>query len=144
MSDLASEIKAIRDRHGKLTPKLVLDTARDASHPLHSRFEWRDGLAAEKYRLIQAQELIASVRLTFVDSKGENRSARRYYAIRAADADEFDYDDVEEVMADRFRRKLLLNEMQRRIDELVQQYGVLEEFWTTLQGVARKRKRATG
>ena len=144
MSDLASEIKAIRDKHGKLTPKLVLDTARNPDHPLHSQFEWKDGIAAEKYRVLQARELIASVRLTFVDAAGESRSSRRYYAIRAADAGEFDYDDVEEVMADRFRRKLLLNEMQRRIDELVQQYGVLEEFWNTIQGVARKRKRATG
>ena len=144
MSDLASEIKAIRDKHGKLTPKLVLDTARNPKHPLHSQFEWDDEVAGEKFRLAQARELIQSVRLRFVDAAGETKSARRYYAIRAADADEFDYDDVEEVMQDRFRRKLLLNEMQRRIDELVQQYGVLEEFWTTLQGVARKRKRAIG
>ena len=144
MSDLANEIKAIRDKHGKLTPKLVLDTARSPQHPLHSQFEWDDEVAGERYRLAQARELIQSVRLRFVDSAGENRSARRYYAIRAADADEFDYDDVEEVMRDRFRRKLLLNEMQRRIDELVQQYGVLEEFWTVLQGVTRKRKRAAG
>ena len=144
MSHLASEIKAIRDKHGKLTPKIVLTEATNPQHPLHDQFVWDNEKAGDAYRLIQARELIQSVRLRFVDSAGENRSARRYYAIRAADADEFDYDDVEEVMADRFRRKLLLNEMQRRIDELVQQYGVLEEFWTVLQGITRKRKRATG
>lgn len=139
MSTLRDELAAIRNENeGRLTPLLVLEVARDEDHPLHSRFEWDDGIAAEKYRLDQAQRLIMSVKWRY-DPDDPTKETRRYYAIRAADSDEYTYDDVEEIMQDDFRRKLLLNEMQRRIDELVGQFGALEEFWRYLRGIKRKK-----
>ena len=41
-----------------LTPKNVLDANRDESAPLHNEFEWNDSVAAEKYRIDQAGQLI--------------------------------------------------------------------------------------
>jgi hypothetical protein len=140
MSDLATELQAIRTKHRKLSPKLVLQEARKPGHPLHDRFEWDDGVAGEAYRLIQARELIMKVKMRFTDSTGETRTVRRFYAIRASDADQYDYEDVEEALRDSFRRKLLMNEMRRRLDELEQQYGALQEFWAAIQKMARKKK----
>jgi hypothetical protein len=140
VSDLASELEAIRTKHGKLTPTLVLDEARDPSHPLHDRFEWDDEVAGEAWRLEQARVLIVKVRYRFEDEKGKKQNVRRFYALRASDADEYDYEDIESIMADAFRRKLLLNEMQRRIDELVRQYGQLQEFWALVRKIARRKK----
>lgn len=142
MSDLASELEQIKEQYGRLTPKLVLTEARDENHPLHDRFEWDDTVAGELYRIEQARHLIKSVQVRFTE-KGVDHSVRRFYAIRAADADEYQYDDIEDIMHDQFRRKLLLNEMQRRVDELVQQYGALKEFWDYLKRQERS-KRNTG
>jgi hypothetical protein len=139
--DLAFILRGIREANGKLTPKLVLDEARHHDHPLHGRFEWDDAIASEAWRLQQARELIRTVRVSFTNQKGTEVSVRRYYAIRVADADEYDYDDIEEALRDSFRRKLLLNEMQRRIDELIRQFGALQEFWEVLRKVTRQ---ATG
>ena len=140
MSDLASELKAIREQFGSLNPRIVLEAARPVEHPLHDRFEWDDAVAAEAHRLAQAGSLIRSVRLEFVDSAGTTQSVRRFYGVRAADAGEWDYDDLEEVMQDSFKRRLLLSEMQRRIDELVGQYGLLNEFWAMFRKALRRRK----
>lgn len=41
-----------------ITPEKVLDIARDENTELHKCFEWDDGIAAEKYRLSQARQLI--------------------------------------------------------------------------------------
>ena len=71
-------------RNGVARPEDLLSVARDASHPTHRFFEWRDDVAAEAYRLDQARYLMRSytvviekqdvtqeVRgLQFVDSKG--------------------------------------------------------------------------
>jgi len=40
------------------TPENVLEKARDENTELHKHFEWRDDVAAEKYRLQQARHLI--------------------------------------------------------------------------------------
>lgn len=40
------------------TPKAVVDHARNPRSPLHSFFCWDDGVAAERYRIIQARELL--------------------------------------------------------------------------------------
>ena len=64
-------LKAIAERNGGLLrPQTVVDEARPEDSPLHNVFEWDDGVAAEKYRLDQAQRLIRSFRITKQDSSG--------------------------------------------------------------------------
>lgn len=46
---------------GSLTPKAVVDAARSNNSPIHGGFEWDDGVAAEAYRIEQAQYLIRSI-----------------------------------------------------------------------------------
>lgn len=60
---IAAALKAVEDRHGRLTASAVVDAARDEESPLHARFEWNDGVAAERWRLEQARELIRGVRV---------------------------------------------------------------------------------
>lgn len=45
-------------RDAKITPEQVLEKARDEQSELHKCFEWNDSIAAEKYRLQQARQLI--------------------------------------------------------------------------------------
>ena len=40
------------------TPQEIVDRARDENAELHKCFEWNDGVAAEKYRLVQARYVV--------------------------------------------------------------------------------------
>ena len=51
----------IRRRDGKLTPAAVVDSARPEESVLHEDFEWRDDVAAEKYRQGQARQMVGAV-----------------------------------------------------------------------------------
>src|ERR1700756_5197076 len=51
----------LEERHGKITPKLVVDDAKSKTSPLHRFFDWNVTRAAYKFWLDQARELIASV-----------------------------------------------------------------------------------
>ncbi len=54
----------IRRRDGKLTPAAaVVDSARPQESVLHEDFEWRDDVAAEKYRQGQARQMVGAVRI---------------------------------------------------------------------------------
>ncbi|MET0530060.1 MAG: hypothetical protein ABW003_17275 [Microvirga sp.] len=51
-----------RDAGGELRPPRVVMAAKAEDHPLHPHFEWRDRIAANKYRLDQARTLIRVIR----------------------------------------------------------------------------------
>lgn len=53
----------------KLTPQNLVDLARDEKSVLHSDFEWNDTIAGEKYRNIQASEMI---RLLVIETEDAN------------------------------------------------------------------------
>jgi hypothetical protein len=139
MSDLRAELEAIKAKEGRLTPRLVLETAKDKAHPLHSRFEWDNAVCGERYRLIQAQDLITQVKVTYTTRSGESRSVRGFHAIRATDADEYEYDSGEDVLADPFKRKVVLRDMERQVNELVARFEHFQEFWALMRKVSRRK-----
>lgn len=55
---VASEIIEIGE---SATPAQILEKARDESSELHLLFEWDDSVAAEKYRLYQAKQIVCNL-----------------------------------------------------------------------------------
>ena len=130
--NLREQLQAIYTEQGKLTPALVVDAARSPKHPLHARFDWNDKTAAQKYRLVQAAELIRSVKITFrADAKSEPETIRVFHNVMP-DADEAPergvYRPIEEIAQDPFQRELLLRQAKRDWHTLQRRYGHLEEF----------------
>lgn len=52
----------------RITPEKVLERAKDENSELHKCFEWNNDVAAEKYRIIQAGNV---VRMLYIEPKGE-------------------------------------------------------------------------
>lgn len=126
MSDLRETLLAIRAQRGVLTPRLVLDEARDESHPLHDRFEWDDGVAGEKYRLNQAHELIRSVRIVYRRDPDQKVDVRAFHAIRRENGHV--YEPAEEVVRDEVATRIILSDMEREWRQLQDRYGAFKEF----------------
>ena len=59
----------------KITPEEVLEKARDKNSELHKCFEWNDSVAAEKYRLQQAGNVI---RMLYYESEKKDVEPLRY------------------------------------------------------------------
>lgn len=55
------ELHRIYEDKGQLDPADIVDESRPATAPLHTCFEWDDEVAAEKYREVQAGNLIRSI-----------------------------------------------------------------------------------
>ena len=58
-ADAQKVYEEIGDR--KITPEQVLEIAKDKKTELHKCFEWNNSVAANKYRLIQAQTIIRTL-----------------------------------------------------------------------------------
>lgn len=130
MSDLRSVLTNHYQKHGELTPHIVVEEARPAYGPLHDRFEWDDAVAGEEYRLIQAAQLIRSVRIEFTQpGDTERRHVRGWTAVRhSGDATKTGYVPTEEVVNDEIAMKILLKQCEREIADLRRKYGHLAEF----------------
>jgi hypothetical protein len=57
------ELERIKQRDGTIVPAAVVDEARPEDAVLHPAFTWNDPEAAEKYREIEARQLIKRVRV---------------------------------------------------------------------------------
>lgn len=58
-----NELERIYRRDGEVSPESILESARSPKSPLHQYFEWDDSLAAERYRLEQARQMIMRSKL---------------------------------------------------------------------------------
>lgn len=124
-TDLRSILTAVREEHGTLTPRLLVDIARDPEHPLHHRFEWDDSKAAEKWRLEQAGQLL---RVTYAPLPGKPRDMRAFMAVRGDDSPTSEYVPTGEALADEFTRTLLLRQFDREWKAFKRRYSDLREF----------------
>lgn len=102
-SPVEKELRAIHSRDGVLTCEAVLEAARPKNSPLHNYFTWEDSRAAERYRLIEAGKLIATVRIEYTPKKaaqvvytpafiptGTNSEGKRqYYPVEEVTRNEF-------------------------------------------------------
>jgi hypothetical protein len=128
MSDLRETLQGIYERVGELTPDIVLHEAQDPASVLHSQFDWNDTTAAESWRREQAHRLIRTCRVVYkpADDQGQQRSVRAFHAIRNERG--YVYEPANVVAADPFKRKLLLNDMQREWQAMKRRWADFEEF----------------
>jgi hypothetical protein len=126
MTDLRTALQSVYDQHRQLTPKLLVDVARDPEHPLHNRFEWDDTAAGEKWRRHQAHELITSVKVVYKDSGGQPQEVRKWHAIPRESGHV--YEPAEEIVQDPLTTKILLASMKREWQTLKKRYEHFEEF----------------
>ncbi len=129
MSDLRTALTGIYQRRGELSPHVVVDEARPADSPLHDRFEWDNEIAGEAYRLVQAAELIRSVRIVYQDNPtGETKSVRAFHSLREAGSERKGYAPIDEIITDELATKILLQEFLRKAAELKARYGHLVQY----------------
>ena len=125
MSTLRDHLQAIRDEHGALTPRLVVDTAADPDHPLHSRFDWDDSTAADKWRIEQAGQLL---RITYRPDPTKPVELRFFAAVRGENTPTADYVPTAEALADEFTAELLLRQMKRDWQTFKRRYDHMAAF----------------
>lgn len=100
---IEKELRALHSRDGVLTCEAVLEAARPENSPLHDYFTWDDSRAAERYRLIEAGKLIATVRIeyrrkktaqvvytpAFIPTGTNDEGKRQYYPVEEVTQNDF-------------------------------------------------------
>lgn len=142
---IITELKRIAAAHnGKLMPADVVESARPKSSPLHSRFEWDNTEAAERYRLWQARQLI-SVTVEYLGS-GEQASLEKVFVSLTTDRDRGGYRSLVTVMSDQQHRERLLEDAldeMRRFHKKYKELNELAAVFEAMKQVSKKSRRST-
>ena len=116
----------IEKKNGELTPALVLEEARPEKSILHSVFEWRDDVAAEKYRLEQASYLIRAMVIEVEDETEEPYEVRAY--VNVSESTSGSFININNAFKNTETREIVLK---RALDELrafEKKYASLTQF----------------
>lgn len=101
----------------------VPEQARNPDSPLHSQFTWDDGKAANEFRLIQARNLIARVRICIPATKGSGTvNIRAYHALRS---EKNGYRHTRDIMAGPELRASLMAQLVNDLERVQERYDVL-------------------
>jgi hypothetical protein len=119
---------------GRITPDAVLKDAKSPASPLHDQFEWDDSAAGKQWRLMQARDLIRSVRVE-VTTESRVVSTVRYVRDPTAGGEEQGYVEVAKLRDSReLAREALTAELKsaqalfERAHSLAEALGLSEEF----------------
>ena len=126
---------------GVLGPSAVVDAARPKASPLHRMFEWDNTKAAEKFRLLQAAEILR-VSVTMIQCRNKKCTVRAFVSIGASRGSGNDsYYATAKVLSSAQLRKQMLDDALSELEAFEAKYNTLVELASVFAAI-RKLKSA--
>lgn len=95
----------IHKKHGKITPDLIVEYAKDRKSPIHSCFEWDDTKAAYQHRKQQARVFMCNVQIIKYHKNGI-RDTRAFVSV-VTDGDRSYQPTADVLSSDELRRQVI-------------------------------------
>lgn len=115
-----------------LTAENVLEANRAENAPLHDEFEWNDGIAAEKYRVQQAGQLIRMLCVKADGTEHIGASVRAFFKT----ADSQPYESIEVILSNPDKHAELLDRALRELTAFRNKYIALTELQPLFESIA--------
>lgn len=113
-----------------LTAKNLVEASRPEDAPLHNEFEWRDDIAAEKYREQQARVLICNL---VVKNEG-CEPVRAYVSLTRSQET---YESINVVLRDADKTEMLFNVAMRELASFKKKYADIKKFAKLFKEISR-------
>ena len=137
---VTAELRRIAEENeGMLRPGDVVEAARPKNSPLHSRFEWDDSEAANKYRIWQARQLIA-VTVEYIGTDKDGKTSRIFVSLTPDRKEDGGYRSIESVMSSKSSREQLLADALEDMERFQKKYSDLRELAEVFDAMRRIRK----
>ena len=125
---------------GVLRAADVIEFAKDPTTALHSRFTWDDTEAAHKYRLIQARNIIVSVKI--LEPRVEHFNVQAYVSVPSdRGKDGGGYRRTTDVLKSPSKRQELHDNALEEGDRWAKKYQALDELRGVFSALSEARKR---
>lgn len=117
---IGEELEII-ETSGEVTSKSVLDYAKkNKDSELYTCFEWDDNIASEKYRLLQASNVISAI--SFVVEEEPVKKQKVYYSIKSSNDDTKKFKNIKVILENDEEYKALINKAKHEFDRCKTNY----------------------
>lgn len=123
-ADVAGKMCEELEKDGGLTPERLLEANKEESAPLHNEFEWKDTIAAHKYRIEQARHIIQCL-ITIPEGQSEEAKPVRAFVVTGQIAK---YEHINAVLKSEDKYELMLEQALRELKSFQQKYSTLKEL----------------
>jgi hypothetical protein len=124
-ADASRVAEEITNLGKECTTKDIVNVARNSSSELHKCFEWDDTVAGEKYREIQAQQILRSL---VISKQVENKDPVTYRLFVNTGDRDGKYKPVEVVVKQKDEYEKLLETAKRELQAFKDKYSILVEL----------------
>lgn len=124
IGEALEEIAAANEE--RLTPPLIVATARNRRHYLHRHFEWNNQKAADAHRLNQARQIVHCLRVVDDDAPAMPQIA--FLSVAPGDGAGFTYASREAVKDSAFFQRLVLERAEKDLESWERRYAELAEI----------------
>lgn len=126
--------EGLQEQYGEVNPETMVENAKSKSNILHKCFEWDDGIAANKYRIIQANDIIRCLVVT--DSRdGVVTESRAVVSVSYVEGGKKTYQTIGAALKSESARDLLLRQAMRDIDIFSEKYRQLNEIIPVIESM---------
>jgi hypothetical protein len=131
-SQVAGEyLNDLGEKHGGITPELLVDESKTKDALFHSCFEWNDKKAAAGYRVVQAKEILRNITVIKVESsdddKVEMQEVRAFHSIEVEDGKQ-KYISLPVILSDEDMMKQMLQRAIRELTSFRNKYKALQQL----------------
>ena len=118
----------------EVKPEQVLDKAKDKKSELHKCFDWNDSTAAEKYRLIQARDVIRHLIVVQKNEDDEQKEPVQFRVmLKNERTHESGYKQTVIMVKDEDEYRKLLEQAYAELHSFKQKYSCLSELANILE-----------
>jgi len=134
------ELKRIAKKHGGLLqPEMVVESARPASSPLHSRFEWNNTVAGHQHRIWQARQLI---RVSVEMIPGTEMETDVFVSLSPdREKESGGYRMMADVLSDEQRRAQMFSDALAELESFRERYKQLKELAQVFDAISKLHRR---
>ena len=126
---IVDELTHLHETHGgKVSPRDVIEFARDPETALHSRFDWDDTTAAEKWRVAQARRVLRVYVTVTIPDRSDPVRVRAFVALPSDRGEEGGYRPIVSVLNDDDQRAELLAMAKSELEAFRRKYATLDEL----------------
>ena len=146
--------KVVLSEGRELTPRDVVDAARSEDSPIHRLFEWDDTVAADRWRLHQARQVLRCIEIRQVDPRDKAETmAPIYVHATQPGTDQPIYAETRRLLTDDELQEAALDEAARLLEGVRTRFARLKQLSTLFREIdaflaernaarAAKRKKA--
>ena len=120
------EFEKLEEQEGELRPESIVAQATPKDSALHPLFEWNNRVAAEKYRITQAHQLIRALHVTYEENEAEPITVRAFTNISQERTGHFVH--IDRAFQSAESREIVMQRALRELEMFQQKYKGMQEL----------------